>query len=459
MLLELLKDALPEGETLPRSFYETKKIIGDLGLKYNKIDACPNDCMLYWKDTVDEQSCGICGASRWKTFEHQSDDDATSSTAKERKIPAKILRHFPLKPRLQRLYMSSKTASSMKWHYECRIEDGMLRHPANSPAWKTFDHYHPTFSSDSRNVRLGLAADGFNPFKTMSITHSTWPVILILYNLPPWMCMKQSYFMMSLLIPGPFGPDNDIDVYLQPLIDELKDLWEVGIDTYDASSNEIFRMRVALLWTISDFPAYANLSGWSTKGRLACPCCNKDTLSKYLKHGRKFCYMGHRRFLELDHRFRSNSRSFDGTEEFSEAPTLLSGSDVLDQLQGINVTFGKKTSGNYGHKRRREDNAKDRYNWKKQSIFFDLPYWEHNLLRHNLDVMHIEKNVCDNVLGTLLNIEGKTKDSLKARLDMQDMGIRQTLHPRQLSSNKTYLPPACFTMSTSEKDDFCKVLK
>ncbi|XP_058093511.1 uncharacterized protein LOC131239697 [Magnolia sinica] len=173
MLLELLKDALPEGETLPRSFYETKKIIGDLGLKYNKIDACPNDCMLYWKDAVDEQSCGICGASRWKTFEHQSDDEATSSTAKERKIPAKILRHFPLKPRLQRLYMSSKTASSMKWHYECRTEDGMLRHPADSPAWKTFDHYHPTFSSDSRNVRLGLAADGFNPFKTMSIAHST----------------------------------------------------------------------------------------------------------------------------------------------------------------------------------------------------------------------------------------------------------------------------------------------
>ncbi|XP_058072582.1 uncharacterized protein LOC131221354 isoform X2 [Magnolia sinica] len=58
MLLELLKEGLPEGETLPKSFYETKKIISELGLKYNKIDACPNACMLYWKNgmPVDEAS-------------------------------------------------------------------------------------------------------------------------------------------------------------------------------------------------------------------------------------------------------------------------------------------------------------------------------------------------------------------------------------------------------------------
>ncbi|KAK3222454.1 hypothetical protein Dsin_009479 [Dipteronia sinensis] len=74
-----------------------------------------------------------------------------------------------------------------------------------------------------RNVRLGLASDGFNPFGTMSISHNTWSVVLMIYNLPPWMCMKQPKFIMSLLIPGPSAPGNDIDVYLEPLIDELKD--------------------------------------------------------------------------------------------------------------------------------------------------------------------------------------------------------------------------------------------
>jgi len=58
----------------------------------------------------------------------------------------------------------------------------------------------------------------------MSISYSVWPVVLIPYNLLPWMCMKDPYFIMSTLIPGPKALGNDIDVYLQPLIDELKEL-------------------------------------------------------------------------------------------------------------------------------------------------------------------------------------------------------------------------------------------
>ena len=57
---------------------------------------------------------------------------------------------------------------------------------------------------------------------------------------------------------------------------------------------------------------------------------------------------------------------------------------------------------------------------EKKSIFFELPYWRHLLIRRNLDVMHIEKNICDNILGTLLDIHGKNKDSLNARLDLVD---------------------------------------
>ena len=76
--------------------------------------------------------------------------------------------------------------------------------------------------------------------------------------------------------------------FLQPLIDELKELWRIGVKTFDAHAKETFNMRAVLLWTISDFP---NLSGWSTKGERACPNCHKDTTSAWLKHGRKYCYM------------------------------------------------------------------------------------------------------------------------------------------------------------------------
>jgi len=61
-------------------------------------------------------------------------------------------------------------------------------------------------------------------------------------------------------------------------------------------------------------------------------------------------------------------------------------------------------------------------------MFFDFPYWKDNLLRHSLDVMHIEKNACDNLLGTLLNWDGKYKDNEKASKDLMEMNFRHELH-------------------------------
>jgi hypothetical protein len=51
-------------------------------------------------------------------------------------------------------------------------------------------------------------------------------------------------------------------------------------------------------------------------------------------------------------------------------------------------------------------------------MFWELPYWKTNLLRHNLDVMHIEKNVFENIFNTVMDVKGKTKDNIKARLDV-----------------------------------------
>ena len=67
--------------------------------------------------------------------------------------------------------------------------------------------------------------------------------------------------------------------------------------------------------------------------------------------------------------------------------------------------------------------------WNKKSIFFQLEYWKHLLMRHNLDVMHIKKNVCNSIFGTLLSILGKTKDSLASRLDLVEIKVRPELAP------------------------------
>jgi hypothetical protein len=78
-------------------------------------------------------------------------------------------------------------------------------------------------------------------------------------------------------------------------------------------------------------------------------------------------------------------------------------------------------------------------------FFFELPYWKDILVRHNLDAMHIEKNICDSILGTLLGIDGKIKDNEKARLDMQHLGIRNDQHP-VIKNDKYSLPPSMYSL-------------
>ncbi|GJV64276.1 retrotransposon gag domain, retroviral aspartyl protease [Tanacetum coccineum] len=103
---------------------------------------------------------------------------------------------------LQRLYKSSHSAKEMTWHATGKCtEPGKMQYPIDGRAWKDFD-----------------------------------TMILTTYNLPPWLCMKESSFMLTLLIPGPKSPGKDIDVYLRPLIDNLKDLWaKPGVETIDVA--------------------------------------------------------------------------------------------------------------------------------------------------------------------------------------------------------------------------------
>ena len=132
-----------------------------------------------------------------------------------------------------------------------------------------------------------MAADGFNPFGDLSSTYSVWPVVLVTYNLPPWLCTKRNFSMLTLLIPGPKQPGNDIDVYLEPLVDELKVLWNQGVWTYDAYNKTCFNMKAILMWVIHDFPAYGNMVGCTKKGYKACPICGKNMESKYLNCSKK----------------------------------------------------------------------------------------------------------------------------------------------------------------------------
>ena len=440
-LLLLIGGLLPEDNLVPHSLYEARKNLDALGMKYEKIHACPNDCMLYRGQHAANVRCHICLVSRWKL-------------GKEGKellnVPAKVLWYFPLIPRLKRMYQSAKTSKDLTWHDHGRKKDGMMRHPADSPTWNLIDQKWPEFGSEPRNLRLALSSDGFNPFSSQSSRYSCWPVLLVTYNLPPWLCMKRKFMMLTLLISGPKQPGNDIDIYLQPLIDDLKLLWE-GVDgVYDALSGEYFMLRAVLLWTINDFPAYGNLSGSVVKGYNACPICIDNTKPRYMKHCRKLSFMRHRRFLPPHHPYRKQKKAFDNTVEKNMAPIPLTGEEVLARVEGLNHEFGKKLipPSVMG--------CADRIKpvWKKKSVFFQLEYWPYIPSRHMLDVMHIEKNCAEALLGTLLNVPGKTKDGAAARLDMCAMGIRKDLVPKD-GAKSSKLPIASWNLLVNEKKEVC----
>ena len=131
---------------------------------------------------------------------------------------------------------------------------------------------------------------------------------------------------------------------------------------------------------------------------------------------------------------------FNNQLESEGAPKPYSGKLVFEIVKNIHVVFGKGK--NKGEKRKRTDPS-TYTTFKKQSIFFKyLPYWKDMEICHSIDLMHVTKNVFDNIIGTLLGMPSKTKDGLKSRNDLVDLQIRLELHPVDSGKGKPYLPPS-----------------
>ncbi|XP_021718897.1 uncharacterized protein LOC110686603 [Chenopodium quinoa] len=387
-LLEALSDMLPEGNDIPKSTYYAKKLLCPLGLEYTKIDACPNDCVLFRNEYENLDACPKCGVDRYKR--------EGSNPNRKKWPPAKVLWYLPIIPRFKRLFSIKKDAKNLVWHAQERKKDGYIRHPADSKQWKHIDDTFPEFGKEARNLRLALSTDGMNPYGTLSSQHSTWPVLLSIYNLPPWLCMKRKYIMLSLLISGPKQPGNDIDVYLEPLLEDLRLLWDKGVPMFDAHTSTNFTLRTMIFCTVSDFPAYGNLSWYKVRGKKPCPIREDKMEPTRLKNFGKDVYMHTRRLLRRDHPYRKKKAEFNGFPEKQWLREPLSGIELWERIKDVETIFwkvGKPTS--------------ITGLWKKVSTFWTLPYWIHLSVRHCLDVMHIEKNVCDSIIGTLLNIPNK----------------------------------------------------
>ncbi|GJS41673.1 gag-pol polyprotein [Tanacetum coccineum] len=162
------------------------------------------------------------------------------------------------------MYGSLHTTKHMTWHAAGNCtEDGKMGHTVDGKAWKEFDKKKIEFAKEHRNIRLGLAADGFNPFGNLSQSYGMWP---------------------------------------------------------------------------------------SGQGYIACPTCNEETPSTHVNG--KTMYVGHRRFLPLNHRWR-NDKTFNGKNDKRPKPKILTGAQILQQLVDVPSRIpGKHPS--YGGVKRQE---------------------------------------------------------------------------------------------------------
>jgi hypothetical protein len=107
------------------------------------------------------------------------------------------------------------------------------------------------------------------------------------YNLPPDKCLKQGFIFLALIISIPKEMKKQMNIFLRPLMEELKELWQ-WVDAYDNHLKCRFNLCVTYLWSIHDYLAYDKFVGWCVHGHLNCLICNDDSNAYKMQHDRKF---------------------------------------------------------------------------------------------------------------------------------------------------------------------------
>jgi hypothetical protein len=132
-----------------------------------------------------------------------------------------------------------------------------------------------------------------NPFREMSNSHSTWSVIMCIFNLSPWLCHKQKYFLLTTLVSSPKQARNDIEVFLEPLMEDRHKLWEYEVTIWNEYIKQHFNLKAIIFYTINDNPACLSLLG-QVKGKTRCVIYVDRTESIYHPFSSKLVYIRHR---------------------------------------------------------------------------------------------------------------------------------------------------------------------
>ena len=443
-LLTVIGSLLPDDHVLPKSMYEAQKLLRALKMTYEQIHACPKGCVLFRKEYAEAKYCPKCNSSRFMEV------DSGDGQKRQLDIPLTILRHLSFIPRIQRLYMTEESAKQMTWHKNGkRYNPDKMVHASDGEAWKHFDDIHREKAEEARNVRVALATDGFNPYGMSAAPYTCWPVFVIPINLPPGVCFQRQNIFVSLIIPG--HPGNKMGVYMEPLIDELVRAWEEGVWTFDRATKTNFRMHVWYQYSMHDLPAYGLFCAWCVHGKFPCPVCKEALRFIWLKKGGKYSsFDKHRQFLPADHPFRLDIKNFTkGVVVTDRPPAAMTGAEIRQQIDGLVANTEGGFVG-YG----------EQHMWTHKSGLTRLPYYDDLLLPHNIDVMHTEKNVVEALWATIMDIPDKSKDNVKARVDLAALCDRPKLEMKPPSGGKTWRrPKADFVLSRAQRKEVLQWIK
>jgi hypothetical protein len=286
--------------------------------------------------------------------------------------------------------------------------------------------------------------DGFQPYSSDTTAYSCWPVFVMLYNLPHNKCLKEGFIFLALVISGPKDPKKQMNIFLHPLIEELKELWQ-GVNAYDSHLKYQFNLRDAYLWSIHDYLAYGKIVGWCVHGCLKCPVCMDDSDAFRLEQDKKVTFFDcHRRLLS--HEFRGDKQSFQKGKIIRKGPPKRKlRADIMKMLDDLNESENSGFKG-YGEK----------HKWTHKSCLWELPYAKALTLPHNNDLMHQECNVVESIISMCFDVTDFLKDNINAKKDLVALCNHPSLEAKRNTKENLTRPHAPYYLKPAERKEILK---
>jgi len=206
------RELLPTSNCFPRTSYEMKSVLMKFRLNHRQVHCCPNGHVLYEEENVELEECPTCNQP------HYIDGS--------NKVPQQVVRYFDVIQHFFRIFKCLQIAKHITRHATHKSWGRKMHSIVDNEQRKAIDRAYLDFPKVLTNLRLRLVGNGIILYKNNSLKHSTWVLLITIYNLLPWLFTKKFFISLAILVLGPKSLTvENIDVFLRPLVWDLMKLW------------------------------------------------------------------------------------------------------------------------------------------------------------------------------------------------------------------------------------------